>query len=160
MRVRNFSYVVEGVLAVSARPQVAHQDGADGSTDLAELAREGFAGVVSLTEAPLPADEIERSGLEHLHLPVHDFSAPSLETVGRFVDFVRRVSAERGSVLVHCGSGYGRSGTMAACYLVTEGRSPEEAVEEMRALRPGSIETGEQEAAVRAWAAEWNRKAG
>ncbi len=60
-------------------------------------------------------------------------------------------------MLVHCSSGYGRSGTMAACYLVAEGRSPEEAIREMRRLRPGAIETDEQEAMVRAWAAECSR---
>ena len=150
----NFSYVVEGVLAASGRPHTAgeHPDAPEATDDLAEFAREGIAGVVSLTERPLPDEALEWSGLEYLHLPVGDFSAPSLETVRRFVDFVKRLSAERGPVVVHCGSGYGRSGTLAACYLVSEGRTAEEAIEEVRRLRPSSIETDGQEEAVRAWA--------
>ncbi len=142
----NLCYVVEGVLAVSGRPGTRGE-----GDDLSEFARQGFAGVVSLTRNPLAADTVERAGLEYLHLPVADFSAPSLATVRRFVDFVQRVSA-RGAVLAHCSSGYGRSGCVAACYLVSEGRTAEEAVEEIRRLRPGSIETDEQEEAVRAWA--------
>ena len=153
MRAANFSYVVEGVLAASSRPRTGGAGADEGGEcdDLAELVREGFAGVVSLTEGPLPAEAVEGSGLAYLHLPVRDFSAPSLETVRRFVDFVRRISAGRGPVLVHCGSGYGRSGTMAACYLVSEGSSAEEATAKVRRLRPGSVETEEQEEAVRAW---------
>ncbi len=141
-----FCYVVESILAVSGRPRMR-----GGDDDLAGFAREGFAGVVSLTRTPLAADTAERAGLEYLHLPVDDFSAPSLETVRRFVDFVRRVSA-RGAVLAHCSSGYGRSGCLAACYLVSEGRTADEAIREVRRLRPGSVETDEQEEAVRAWA--------
>lgn len=151
MRATNFSYVIEGVLAASGQPWTggARTDERD---DLVEFARSGIAGVVTLTEGPLPAESVTNAGFEYLHLPVRDFSAPSLESVRRFVDFVRRVSAERGPVVVHCGSGYGRSGTMVACYLVSEGRTADGAIIEIRRLRPGSIESDEQEEAVRAWA--------
>ena len=140
---RNFSFVIEGVLAGLARPC---EDG------LAALPSQGITGLVSLTEAPLDRDAVARQGLEYLHLPVRDFAAPSTEVVKTFVDFVRRVSAGRGgAVAVHCGSGMGRTGTMLACFLVSEGRGAEEAVAEVRRLRPGSIETDAQEQAVRAW---------
>ncbi len=142
----DFCYVVKGVLAVSGRPRTSGE-----GDDLSAFVRGGFAGVVSLTRSSLSPDALARAELEYLHLPVDDFAAPSLETVRRFVDFVRRVSA-RGAVLAHCSSGYGRSGTMAACYLVSEGRTAEEAIREVRRLRPGSVETDEQEEAVRAWA--------
>lgn len=46
-------------------------------------------------------------------------------------------------------AGLGRSGTMAAAYLVATGTSADEAIAILRELRPGSIETAEQEAAVR-----------
>ena len=151
MDTTNFSYVVDGVLAASARPYT--RGGPTGSEDdLTRFAREGICGVVSLTVTPLSAEAVRRAGLEYLHLPVNDFSAPSLETVDRFVDFVRRVSAERGAVLVHCNSGCGRSGTLAACFLVSEGRTASEAIGEIRRLRPGSIETDPQEDAVHEWA--------
>jgi len=39
-----------------------------------------------------------------------------------------------------------------ACYLVHRGREPAEAITMLRELRPGSIQTPEQEAAVYAYA--------
>lgn len=53
------------------------------------------------------------------------------------------------AVGVHCALGFGRTGTMLACYLVKErGLAAGDAVAEIRRLRPGSIETYEQEKAV------------
>ncbi|PNF35142.1 hypothetical protein B7P43_G09271 [Cryptotermes secundus] len=45
--------------------------------------------------------------------------------------------------------GLGRTGVMAACFLVHfYGQSPEQAITNVRLLRPGSVETYEQEKAV------------
>lgn len=50
---------------------------------------------------------------------------------------------------VHCMHGHGRTGTMLACYLVKTGKmSGIDAINEIRRLRRGSIETHEQEKAV------------
>jgi len=52
-------------------------------------------------------------------------------------------------VAVHCMHGHGRTGTMLACYLVkTRKMSGIDAINEIRRLRSGSIETNEQEKAV------------
>lgn len=50
---------------------------------------------------------------------------------------------------VHCMHGFGRTGTMLACYLVKMKKvSGIDAINEIRRLRKGSIETHEQEKAV------------
>jgi hypothetical protein len=49
------------------------------------------------------------------------------------------------------------TGTMLACYLVHQGADADTAVERVRAIRPGSIETAEQFQAVRDYAATLQR---
>ena len=77
--------------------------------------------------------------------------------------FLETVGAEDACLLVHCGGGKGRAGTFAACCLAMWGEPPsldlaaarpvlsaQEAIRIVRSLRPGSIETQEQEAFVQA----------
>lgn len=55
----------------------------------------------------------------------------------------------RQGVAVHCMHGFGRTGTMLACYLVKSRKiSGIDAINEIRRMRAGSIETTEQEKAV------------
>ncbi|EIW63811.1 ATP dependent DNA ligase [Trametes versicolor FP-101664 SS1] len=74
-------------------------------------------------------------------------------------------------MLIHCGGGKGRAGTVAACYLVAYGfarpdasrtepaMSAGAAIAALRALRPGSIETQQQEDFVaRYCSALWKRR--
>ena len=155
---RELDFVIEGVLAGCSRPFVKSGGESDAGRanapddDLETLKRRGIAGIVSLTPTPLDCDAVALAGFEYLHLPVPDFAAPKPGEVKRFVEFVRRIrDGGRGAVAVHCGSGLGRTGTMLACFLVSEGRSAAEAIAEVRRFRPGSVETDEQEAAIGAW---------
>lgn len=56
------------------------------------------------------------------------------------------------NVAVHCRGGLGRTGLVTACCLVAVGASPEAAIREVRAVRPGAVETGAQEAFVESFA--------
>ena len=48
-------------------------------------------------------------------------------------------------VVVSCKHGVGRTGTVLACYLVDTGYSAGDAVKRVRRLRPGSLESSQQQ---------------
>ncbi|MDR1536233.1 MAG: dual specificity protein phosphatase family protein [Planctomycetota bacterium] len=141
----NFSFVIPGKLAGCARPGRAF---GNLRSDLSGLARRGIGALVTLTPEALDPVVLRESGLESLHLPIQDFQAPTPGQIREFVAFVDS-RLERGlAVAVHCGAGFGRTGTMLACYLVSRGATPEEAIRTVRRERPGSVETAEQERTV------------
>ncbi len=145
LNLRSFTIIVPGRLAVMNRP------GLYGSLeeDLAFLREQQVGAVVSLTSSPLPADAVRANGMEYLHEAIADFTAPTAEQIDRIMDFVVRHADGVGrTVLVHCGAGLGRSGTVAAAYLVRQGWEPRAAIARVRELRPFSVETEEQEQAV------------
>jgi atypical dual specificity phosphatase len=120
--------------------------------ELEALAARGVALVVNLHERAHDAARLQRCGLTELHLPVADFTCPTPAQLDEGVAAIGRTTSEGHQVAVHCGGGLGRTGTLLACYLVKRGRSPEEALAYLRAARPGSVETSQQEAAVFAYA--------
>jgi atypical dual specificity phosphatase len=147
LMLRNFSYIVEGKLAGCGFP------GSYGNLrrDLEEIASLGFGALASLTEENLEEALLAEFGIDYLHVPIADFEAPTMEQIVEFVAFVRDALAQGKKVLVHCWAGYGRTGTMLACYLVSTGLSADEAVRRIRRTRFGSIETESQERMIYAY---------
>ena len=140
-----FSWVIAKQLAAMPVPGGEHEL----DQDLDFLADQRIATLVSLTMEPMADDELARRGIVGHHIPVEDFTAPSLEQIVEFVELVNDSLASGERVGVHCTGGLGRSGTMVAAYLVSQGRKAEEAIIEIRRLRPHSIETASQEQAIR-----------
>lgn len=105
------------------------------------LAAEGVTTVVDLrAEDDISVDEAALSnlGLTRFHLPLRDGQAPSPALVEEFLTIVER---SEGRVYVHCGAGVGRTGTMAAAYLVErDGASSAEALRRNLAVGPPSLE--------------------
>ncbi len=120
---------------------------------LQALASEGVTVLVSLTEWTVDSALVEAHGLRHVRLPVPDFTAPSQAQLGTFIEEVEAAYADDGAVAVHCLGGMGRTGTFLAAYFVHQGMTADEALAHVRALRPGSVETASQEAAVHTFAA-------
>jgi atypical dual specificity phosphatase len=136
--VANFSWIVEGRVGGMARPW---------PEDVDWLRAQGVTAILSLTEAPLALE-----GVEVLHVPVVDMTSPTLDQLRAAVGFIRDVVARGGAVVCHCTAGMGRTGTVLAAYLVNEGWPVEQALARVRALRPGSVETPEQEEILASYA--------
>jgi len=75
----------------------------------------------------------------YLHEPVEDFMPPSTSQLLRILKWIK---SDDSAVLVHCAGGYGRTGTVLASWLIIErGYKFDEAINKVRSLRPGSIES-------------------
>ena len=104
--------------------------------------------------------ELERFGVANLgeviaqhridwyHLPIQDMSIPDKrieENWSVISEGLRLIIKSGGNILIHCRGGLGRSGMIAALILVELGWSPEAAIQKVREVRPGAIETRDQE---------------
>ncbi|KAA0711577.1 Dual specificity protein phosphatase 23 [Triplophysa tibetana] len=136
----NFSWVDAGKVAGMAMPRMtAHYQ---------YLLNNGIKHLVSLSERKPPYHDTCPDLTLH-HIKIHDFCAPTFDQIKRFLCVVEEANAKGQGVAVHCMHGLGRTGTMLACYLVkTRKISGIDAINEIRSIRRGSIETREQEQTV------------
>ena len=133
----NFSWIEEPLLAAMGRP--------DTPEELAWLREHGLELVITLTEDPLRRDWLGDAGLLSLHVPVEDMSAPTLDQIHECLSAINKAHEQNMGVVVHCHAGLGRTGTVLACYMIGKGVPAINAIGQIRGLRPGSIETPEQE---------------
>ena len=136
----NFSWIVPDMVAGMGRPTASAVDW---------LRDQGITAVLSLTETAPPG---LGDAFDVLHLPIVDMTSPSLDQLMQGVEFMRESVATGGGVVAQCAAGLGRTGTLLAAYLVGDGMSADEAIEHVRIVRPGSIETVEQERAIHKFA--------
>ncbi len=93
-------------------------------------------------------------GLDLLQVPVPDQGVPGIGTARELVRWCEEGVAAGERVVVFCMGGLGRSGTIAACFLVDRGLTPPEAISAVRRSRgPRAVETRAQEEFVAAYAA-------
>lgn len=107
----------------------------------AELARRGVTTIVDLRaerDVDPRLDVIAEAGLQRVHLPIRDGQTPTPDQVAQFLAVVREAP---GLVYLHCGAGVGRTGTVAAAFLVHEtGADPQKALLRNLAVGPPSVE--------------------
>jgi atypical dual specificity phosphatase len=139
-RPTNFGWVIENKLAGSGLP-VSKQE-------FEWLLGQGVKAIVTVREVPLPKEWMgDDTG--YLHLRVDDYGAPPPEEIDAAVQFIEKQIADNRPVMVHCAAGKGRTGVILAAYLVkNEGLRPQEAIDKIRSMRPGSIQSEVQEWAI------------
>ena len=120
--------------------------------DLATLRNCGVRVIINLTERRHNADALRSLEMSEVHLPVPDFTAPPPLTLDAAIASITAAHAQDQAVAIHCMGGLGRTGTVVAAWLVTQRLDSDAAIERVRTVRPGSIETESQEQAVRDFA--------
>jgi atypical dual specificity phosphatase len=140
-RPTNFSWVKEGKLAGSGLPV--------NEEEFKWLVDKGIKSIVSVREVPLPSKWFDGSEIDYLHLMVEDYGAPSVEVMDEAVDYIDKKISSGKPVLVHCAAGKGRTGAVLAAYLIKkENFTAERAIEKIRIMRPGSVQSLTQETAL------------
>jgi hypothetical protein len=71
-----------------------------------------------------------------IRFPIPDLHAPGVDATVPFLDSLRTLLDGGGSLLMHCGAGIGRAGTMAAALLMTMGIERTAAVAVVARSRP------------------------
>ena len=136
-----FRWIIPGKLAGAAMPGVVHSV----DHDLVALRTMGVTMLVTLTENDFSQDDLRRHGLRNLHLPIRDREAPTVAQVKMLIARMD-VLLRRGEVLaVHCLAGLGRTGTVLASWLIQDGLSARAALERIRKIEPGYVQSQEQE---------------
>ena len=108
------------------------------------LHKAGVRAVTALIEIQSDKAVYSSAGFDFLCLPIPNGFPPSDEQAGQFVAFVNEMRSQNRPVAVHCEAGWGRTGTVIAVYLISQGDSLEAAVKRIRAVQPRAIETDRQ----------------
>jgi hypothetical protein len=128
--------------------------GRDLDTDLTRLRSEGVTRVLSLlTDSELDwagvpdlGPRTHAAGLTYRRFPVPDQGIPEVADALELVRWCGEATERRETVVLTCMGGLGRSGTVAACFLVNAGMAPDAAIAAVRAARGArAIETIAQE---------------
>ena len=122
--------------------------------DIKSIVNDQVSGVVTLV-TPEELDEYgvpdllenyKEAGIDSFFSPILDQKTPSLEELNDMIDWLDSKLENGENVMIHCVGGLGRSGLLAACYLVRKGMAPEGAIASVRMARGArAVETKIQE---------------
>lgn len=153
-------WVVPGRLLAGEYPGVYETEATRKRVD--DFLQAGFNTFIDLTRPnenrsykPVLMEEakIYEVRIEYHNLPVGDFGVPSPANMRVILDTIDSSVGVGKKVYIHCWAGIGRTGTAIGCYLVRQGKSGHEALEQLSEwwrsvpksrIHPHSPETDEQ----------------
>lgn len=77
------------------------------------------------------------TAVKYQRIPIADMSVPSPEVMKTILNTIQDVLADGNNLYLHCYAGRGRTGTVVGCYLVSNGLTGENALEQIRKWRTG-----------------------
>jgi len=98
-----------------------------------------------------PGDQVyaKNLGMKIITVHIEDYTPGTYDQRNRALQAIQTSLSQAEPTLVHCKGGLGRTGMILALYLVREKRlEAKTAIQRIRNLRPGSIETPSQETAI------------
>lgn len=142
-------WIQPGRLAAGARPGLLEPIEAD----YAQLRGAGIHLIVNLTAHPLDPDPSD-FGMRTIQEQILDMGIPTPRRAHEVVTQIRQALDADQGVLVHCRAGLGRTGTVLACYLVSEGQEAQQAVADLRLINNRFVQNQLQERFVQHYG-EW-----
>jgi atypical dual specificity phosphatase len=106
---------------------------------LGSLQARGVSSLINLSTTPHASGRLDEFGMFETHLPVPDKMPPTADQLTAALQAIHKAVSSGANVAIHCSSGLGRSGSVAACYLVESGGTAREAIDQVRKVRPGAI---------------------
>ncbi|TGK96615.1 isochorismatase family protein [Leptospira brenneri] len=136
--------------------------------DINTIKKEGITHILSLiTEqeyiqygVPDLKSELTQNKIQQKHIPILDQRVPSLTQMKESMDWMEEALSKKEKVLIHCVGGLGRSGTVAAAYLIWKhGLDAESAIQKVRESRSErAVESLEQIRFLKFWEKEVKAK--
>ena len=123
-----------------------------------DLTEDGEYGLEPYASLAKEEATLREEGIVHRRMPIPDQGTPSAEEMRAILDAVDAAVEAGHTVYVHCWGGIGRTGIVVGCYMVGQGMTGRQAVDEIARRRRGtpdghrpSPENDQQEQMILSW---------
>ncbi len=134
---RGFLWLIPGKLAGTPMPGIFFEP----DYDLKALHRVGIRHLISLMETKPAVEQNAEYGLSTEWFSVPDMKAPNMEQAVSLCTHIDESIAINMATAVHCRAGMGRTGTALATYLIWQGKTAFNALEEVRMIEPRWVQS-------------------